>query len=162
MKMTPDIANITIEEYKPEHQPWFEKFNRDWIERHFWMEPIDFDVLQNPKKHLIDSGGVILMAFYGGQIAGTVALKFVSAGVYEFAKMAVDEKYRGLKIGSALAVAAMEKAKTLGATRLILFSNTKLATAISLYKKLGFKEIPVDGVYKRSNIKMEYSLNDSD
>lgn len=119
------------------------------------MEPIDFDVLQNPQEHIIYTGGIILMAKYNNQIAGTVALKFVSAGVYEFTKMAVDEKFRGLKIGQALADAALEKAKALGANRIVLFSNTKLTAAINLYKKIGFKEIPLDGIYKRSNIKME-------
>jgi hypothetical protein len=29
---------------------------------------------------------------------------------------------------------------------------------VTLYKKLGFVEVPVDGPYKRSNIKMELKL----
>jgi hypothetical protein len=33
-----------------------------------------------------------------------------------------------------------------------------LETAITMYRKLGFVEIPVDGIYKRSNIKMELLL----
>lgn len=145
-------------EYQPEHQPWFEKLNREWIERYFWMEPIDVEVLQHPDKHILGKGGTILMANHAGEIAGTVALKFVSPGVYEFTKMAVDEKFRGLKIGLALAEAAIRKAKSLNAGKIILYSNTKLAPAISLYKKLGFVEVPVDGPYKRSDIKMELTL----
>jgi ribosomal protein S18 acetylase RimI-like enzyme len=89
---------------------------------------------------------------------GTVALKFVEPGVYEFTKMAVDEKYRGLKIGKALALAAIEKGKALGAHKIILYSNTILANAIALYRKLGFQEVPVDSVYERSDIKMELPL----
>jgi len=34
-----------------------------------------------------------------------------------------------------------------------------LETAIAMYRKLGFKEIPVDGLYKRSDIKMELKLD---
>ena len=75
--------------------------------------------------------------------------------VYEFTKMAVGEKYRGQKIGRALGEAAIEKAKKLGAHKIILYSNTILTPAIELYRKLGFLEVPVDGPYKRSNIKME-------
>lgn len=77
---------VKILSYHPEHQPWFEKFYRDWIEEFFWMEPIDFDVLQNPEEHIIEKGGTILMAQCNNEMVGTVALKFVEPGVYEFTK----------------------------------------------------------------------------
>jgi GNAT superfamily N-acetyltransferase len=149
---------VSVFEYSPEYQPWFEKLNRDWIEKYFWMEPVDFQVLQNPTEHIISHGGTILMATCDKEIAGTVALKFVDNGVYEFTKMAVDEKFQGKKIGQALADAAIEKARELGGKRIILYSNTKLVPAISLYRKIGFTEVPLDGPYKRSDIKMELIL----
>lgn len=152
-------SSIKILNYSPEHQPWFEKLNRTWIEKYFWMEPIDFEVLSKPEQHIIQQGGFIFMAEYESEIAGTVALKLVEPGVYEFTKMAVDEKFQGMKIGKQLAEVAIEKAKKHKASKIILYSNTKLATAIALYRKLGFKEIPLDGPYKRSNIKMELLLN---
>ena len=145
-------------EYNSFYQPWFEKLNRHWIEKYFWMEPIDVSVLQDPESHIIQKGGAILMASVDDEIAGTVALKYVEPGVYEFTKMAVDERFRGQKVGLALAEAAIEKAQTLGAKRIILYSSTKLVPAISLYRKLGFIEIPVDGPYKRSDIKMQLTL----
>ncbi|MFD0999917.1 GNAT family N-acetyltransferase [Ohtaekwangia kribbensis] len=148
-------TTISVREYEPQHQPWFEKFNRAWIERYFWMEPIDFEVLQHPDKHILAHGGAILMAYAGEDVAGTVALKYVSPGIYEFTKMAVDEKFQGLKIGRLLAETAIVKAKSMGAHKIILYSHTSLATAIGLYRKLGFIEVPVDGPYKRSDIKME-------
>lgn len=153
-----DVMELTILEYKPEFQPWFEKFNRDWIEKHFWMEPIDVAVLQNPEEHILAKGGSILMASCDKEMAGTVALKYVEPGVYEFTKMAVDEKFRGQRIGLLLSEAAIIKARQSGAHKIILYSNTILAPAISLYRKLGFKEVPVDAVYKRSDIKMELTL----
>lgn len=154
------MENVTVEifDYRPEHQPWFEKFNRDWIEKYFWMEPVDTLVLQHPDEHIINKGGRILMAACNKEIAGTVALKFVEHGVYEFTKMAVDEKFRGQKVGWTLSHSAIDKAKALSADKIILYSNTVLAPAIALYRKLGFKEIPLDGPYKRSNIKMELTL----
>src|SRR6188768_641302 len=110
-----DVMQLSILEYRPEHQPWFEKLNRDWIEKFFWMEPIDFEVLQRPEDHIIKHGGSILMISCDQEIAGTVALKYASPGVYEFTKMAVSEKFRGQKIGQALAEAAIAKARSLGA-----------------------------------------------
>jgi GNAT superfamily N-acetyltransferase len=154
-----EATPLTIFSYQPEHQPWFEKFNRDWIEKFFWMEPVDFDVLQNPEKHIISKGGFIFMAQLESELVGTVALKFVEDGIYEFTKMAVTDKYHGLKIGKALSIAAIEKAKSLNAEKIILYSNTKLISAIALYRKLGFIEVALDGPYKRSDIKMELILN---
>ena len=149
---------ITMLEYTSFHQPWFEKLNRSWIEQYFWMEPIDVAVLQDPESHIIKKGGAILMATVDDEIAGTVALKFVEPEVYEFTKMAVAEEFRGQKVGLALAEAAIEKAGTLGARKIILYSSTKLVPAINLYRKLGFVEVPLDGSYQRSDIKMQLIL----
>ncbi len=154
--MTPSV--ITMLEYSSFYQPWFEKLNRQWIEQYFWMEPIDVAVLQDPERHIIQKGGAIIMACADDEIAGTVALKYVEPGVYEFTKMAVDERFRGQKIGLALSEAAIDKARSLGAKKIILYSSTKLTPAINLYRKLGFVEIPVDGTYKRSDIKMQLLL----
>ncbi len=148
-------SGVEIISYQKEHQPWFEKLNRDWIEKFFWMEPIDFAVLQHPEEHILKYGGTIFMGSFNNEIAGTAAVKFVEPGVYEFTKMAVDEKFQGKKIGKAIAEAAIEWCRKSGANRIILYSNTKLETAIAMYRKLGFVEIPLDGPYKRSNIKME-------
>jgi len=145
--------------YTPAFQPWFENLNREWIEHYFWMEPIDNEVLQHPEEHIIAPGGEILFALSDNVVAGTVALKFVTEGVYEFTKMAVSKEFRGKKAGQQLAEAAILKAKNLGANKIILYSNTVLTPAIALYRKLGFTEIPLDGPYKRSNIKMELLLS---
>jgi len=152
------MSGVTIVEYIATYQADFERLNKNWIEKYFWMEPVDVEVLSHPEEHIIQKGGSIFVAQYENETIGAVALKFVEPGVYEFTKMAVDEKFQGLKIGKQLALAAIEKAKEKAAQKIILYSNTKLVTAIALYRKLGFKEIPLDGPYKRSNIKMELSL----
>lgn len=149
---------IEIQNYQTHHQPYFEKLNRDWIEKYFWMEPIDFEVLQNPEAYILKPGGFIFMANFDNKIVGTVALKKVNEKVYEFTKMAVEDKHQGKKIGKILALTAIEKAKQLEAQRIILYSNTILSAAIYLYQSIGFKEVPLDGPYKRSNIKMELTL----
>jgi N-acetylglutamate synthase-like GNAT family acetyltransferase len=153
-----EAATVEIVKYNPSHQKAFETLNREWIEKYFWMEPVDFEVLQNPDKNIIGHGGEIFMAQLNGETVGTVALKFVSEGIYEFTKMAVNENYQGKQIGKKLALAAIDEAKQKNADKIILYSNTRLATAITLYRKLGFVEVPLDGPYKRSDIKMEIAL----
>lgn len=153
-------ANISIVAYQKAHQPFFEKFNRAWIEQHFWLETIDLYVLQNPEAAIIEPGGAILMALYNDEVAGTVALKKVNKEIFEFTKMAVDPAFRRKGIAEALSLAAFEKAKTLGAKKVILYSQTGLVPAITMYRKLGFVEVPLEpGVYERSDIKMEIDLD---
>lgn len=151
---------IQVIPYSPEHQPYFEQFNKAWIEKYFWLEDIDKYVLENPEEAIIAEGGEILMATYNGVVAGTVALKKVNAETYEFTKMAVDENYRRKGIAEALSYASFKKAKELGAAKVILYSNTALSGAIQMYRKIGFKEVPIgDRAYERSDIKMEIRLN---
>jgi ribosomal protein S18 acetylase RimI-like enzyme len=150
------MSSVTIVDYLPEHQPYFEKFNRAWIEELFEMEPVDEWVLTNPDKAIIETGGAILMAKFEGIIAGTVGLRKVDDTTYEFTKMAVDPSFRRKGIAEAISYASLQKARDLGADTVILYSNTKNAAAIRLYEKIGFRHIPVENdVYKRANVKME-------
>jgi ribosomal protein S18 acetylase RimI-like enzyme len=149
------MNEIKIVNYKPEHQSYFEKFNRAWIEELFEMEPLDEWVLTNPAKAILEQGGAILMAEYDGSIAGTVALRKVDEYSYEFTKMAVDKNFRRKGIAEAISYASFRKAKALGANRVILYSNTKNAGAVKLYEKIGFRHVQVENdVYKRANVKM--------
>lgn len=150
---------IRIVDYRPEHQPYFEKFNRAWIEAWFTMEPVDEWVLTNPDKAILETGGAILMALYAGEVAGTVGLRKVDDATYEFTKMAVDENFRRKGIAKAISYASFIKAKELGAKEVILYSNTKNAGAIKLYEKIGFRHLEVEpGVYKRANVKMTIDI----
>ncbi len=150
------MTEIKIVDYKPEHQPYFEAFNRVWIEELFEMEPVDEWVLTNPGQAILETGGAILMAEYNGVPAGTVGLRKVDEETWEFTKMAVDEKFRRLGIAEAISYASFKKAKALGAKKIILYSNKKNAFAIKLYEKIGFRHVEVEqGVYKRADVKME-------
>jgi ribosomal protein S18 acetylase RimI-like enzyme len=150
---------ISIVAYEPKYQPYFEKFNRQWIEAWFTMEPLDEYVLTNPGEAILKDGGAILMALYDEVPAGTVGLRKVADTVFEFTKMAVDENFRRKGIAEAISYASLQKAKELGATKVILYSNTKNANAIKLYEKIGFKHLQVEpGVYERANVKMEIGI----
>lgn len=156
------MTEIKIVDYRPEHQPYFEAFNRVWIEELFEMEPVDEWVLTNPEQALLQTGGAILMAEYNGVPAGTVGLRKVDNETWEFTKMAVDQNFRRLGIAEAISYASFKKAKLLGAKRVILYSNTKNAGAIKLYEKIGFRHVDVEpGVYKRANVKMVIGIDEA-
>ncbi|HTD41709.1 MAG TPA: GNAT family N-acetyltransferase [Mucilaginibacter sp.] len=149
-----------IIDYQPKYQPYFEKFNKAWLEEYFVVEPFDKWVLENPYEALIKNGGKIYFAALGPTIVGTVALRFIEEGVYEMTKMAVDKAHRGAGAGQFLCQTAIDKARKMGVVKLVLWSNSVLKNAIHIYHKLGFTEIPVlPGTYERSDIMMELSLN---
>ena len=73
--------------------------------------------------------------------------------------MAVDDDYQGMGAGILLCNTAIEKAREMGAKKLVLYSHTSLAPAIGIYRKAGFEEVPVEeGQYARADIKMEISF----
>lgn len=151
---------LTFLDYKPEHQPWFEKLNKSWLEEYFVVEPFDKWVLEQPDEAIIKQGGKIYFAASGSTIVGTVALRFIEDGVYELTKMGVDKAYHGGGAGQFLCRAAIDKARELGAKRLVLWSNRMLENAIHIYRKLGFTEIPVlAGTYGRADIMMEINFD---
>ncbi|QEC53003.1 acetyltransferase (GNAT) family protein [Anseongella ginsenosidimutans] len=150
---------MDIVKYKPEYQPHFERLNKAWLNKYFEEEPVDKWVLSHPEAAILQDGGAILFARHEEQIIGTVALRVIQPGIAELTKMAVDEAFQGLGAGSQLCKAAIEEARALQFNRLILYSSTRLARAIGIYRKLGFKEIPAEkGAYKRCDIKMELTI----
>jgi len=78
---------------------------------------------------------------------------------FELIKMAVTPKHRGKQYGDMLLEKCIAKAKEMKASKLILFSNSNLQTAIRLYEKFGFKHTEViDAPSETANIKMELYL----
>jgi len=85
-------------------------------------------------------GGAMLIARDADTAAGCVALRRIDAGTGEMKRMYVREQFRGSGLGRRLAVAVIDVAKQRGYTRLVLDTLPKLATAIALYRDLGFRE----------------------
>jgi len=143
----------------------FRRINEAWISTYFWLEESDIQVLSNPQKYILDKGGNVFIALLNGEPVGTCALIVRDISTCELAKMAVDNHARGRGIAYLLGAALIEKARERGFTRVVLEGNTKMAASISLYWKLGFKEIPFAGidqkqaVHTRCNIFMELRLN---
>lgn len=159
------MSEVTIREFQPGDTTAFCELNREWIERYFWLEPSDHDVLWNPQASIIDKGGRILMADREGIGIGCCALVAMGPGEYELAKMAVAPAERRAGIGRRLIAAAIELAEQISATRLYLKTNHTLTGAIALYESMSFRHLPSERVtpshYARADVFMERTVGTS-
>ena len=150
---------IEIVDYTEDKKEFIKTLNYEWLQKYFSIEPIDVLQLSDPKKEIIDKGGMIFYALYKGEIAGTASLLKVDNESYELGKMATTKDAQGMGIGKKLLQHCIDAATAAGAKKIILYSNTKLTPAIHLYKKFGFTQIPLlDSHYVRSNIVMKKML----
>jgi GNAT superfamily N-acetyltransferase len=89
---------------------------------------------------LAPPGGVLLVARYDGEPAGTAGVRLLDAATAELKRVFLREEARG-KGGAALLVAAAEDAaRSLGAERIVLDTRADLAEARALYARLGYEE----------------------
>jgi GNAT superfamily N-acetyltransferase len=147
---------VVIREFREELAPYFFSINQEWIEKYFSMEPFDHYQLEHPRANIIEKGGQIWFAEFEGKVVGTAAMKFVDPGKYELIKMGVLPQAQGHSIGHQLGATAIKWAQDQGASHIVLYSNTCLSSAIRLYRRLGFVEVPIEsGKYQRCDIKME-------
>lgn len=152
-------SNVHIIPYDDIYHEAFKTLNMEWLELYGLAEEPDLRVLSDPRGEIISRGGFIWVAIHDDEVIGTAALIKESDHSFELAKMSVAPGYRGLGIGRKLLETCIEKARASGATRLELFSNSQLKSALHLYERLGFRHIPVvDSPFQTADIKMELIL----
>lgn len=151
---------LKIIPFEQKHANLFRDLNLNWLEKFFFVEEKDKDLLNNSQKFILDKGGFIFMATLNSEVVGCYSLIPYSGAIYELGKMAINENYQGKKLGQQLLQHAVSFAKANNWDALVLYSSTKLPTALHIYKKNGFKEIPLEKnlPYARSDIKMKLSL----
>ncbi len=152
---------VEIVSFKPKYSKNFYDLNIEWLRSFFYVEPYDEEVLGNPLKYIINKGGYIFFAKLNNEVVGTIALMSMNIErTFELTKMAISPNQRGKKIGQQLMQHCLDFAKEEKFKALIIYSSRKLENAIYIYKKYGFKEIPVetDCHYDRCDIKMELNL----
>ena len=116
----------------------FIRLNEEWITSYFQLEDIDRKLAANPHK-VVDDGGYIFSLVSNNVVVGVCALFNEGNNVYELARMAVSPSHQGKGYGEKLIKACLLKAQDIKAKKVYLISNTKLKTAISLYKKMALK-----------------------
>jgi GNAT superfamily N-acetyltransferase len=154
------MTGVQIVAFRGELAPAFQRLNLDWIERLFVVEEADRKVLGDPERAIIARGGQIFFAMDGASAIGTVAMILTSPKRYELAKMAVASSHQRQGIGELLGAAAIAFAREAGAESVFLLTNSRLANAIRLYERLGFRHAPDPDPpeYARADVYMELRL----
>ena len=140
LKSAKQMPRAEIVPFAPEYKADFVRLNKAWIEKFFKMEEADLRILENTDS-ILNVGGAIFFAKIDGKVVGTCAILNMGNGVFELAKMGVDEEYQGRGIGRDLVSACIDYAKRCNANVITLETNSALKPAIGLYKKLGFVQV---------------------
>ena len=142
--------------YSETYQADFKRLNVEWISGLFAIEEHDIEQLDNPERYILKNNGAIFLAKVDEQIVGTVAMVNTENNSYELAKMCITPTIQGRGIGRLLCEKAIEFGKEQGAKLIWLESNRRAKTAIILYEKVGFVEVPMlPSPYARADIRME-------
>lgn len=144
----------------------FRLLNEAWISEYFTLEEADRALLGDPVGQVVEPGGAVLVARLGPDgstvVIGGIGLLPVEPGVFELVKMAVSPDHQGQGTGRKLIAAALERARALGATRVVLESNAQLVQAVHLYESFGFRHLGHDEVapspYVRADVHMALDL----
>jgi GNAT superfamily N-acetyltransferase len=154
------MSAIVIVPFRREYAADFRRLNLDWIERLFQVEAPDLKVLDDPERAIVADGGMVFFALEGEAVVGTVAMICAGEGRCELAKMAVARTHQGRGIGEQLGRACKLWAVENGFRTVFLETNSRLANAIRLYERLGFRYAvdPHPSDYARADVYMELPI----
>lgn len=146
------------EKYKSE----FINMNKAWICDMFTVEEEDLREMENIKP-AIERGGNIFFAIDDNEaVMACCMIAPRDDGDWEIMKFAAKDEYKGSGAGSACLKACIEYAKQRKIEKILIVSNRKCVAALHLYRKFGFKEIPVNKEkfpFERADIAFEMYLN---
>ncbi|HFH9946594.1 TPA: GNAT family N-acetyltransferase [Streptococcus suis] len=149
---------MNIETYKPEYKEAFIAMNLAWIEEMFQVEDEDRMVLGSIKERLANGGEIFFAINDEGEIMASCMVAPLPSGEWEIEKFVAKKEFAGQGAGKACLQACMDFIKEKQIQKVIIVSNRKCVSAIHLYRKFGFIEIPVDKnkfPYERADIAFE-------
>jgi GNAT superfamily N-acetyltransferase len=106
------------------------------------FQSFDEELAGLPGRYAPPQGTILLAEAEGGAIAGVIAMRALDPFTAEMKRLFVRPSYQGTGLGRALAEAIIDAARRRGYSRMRLDTLPMMGSAIALYRKLGFVEIP--------------------
>ncbi len=125
----------------------------DWV-----GNAICFGSFERELAGLPGSYSPILIAVDGDRLAGCVALRMLGDGIGEMKRLYVRPVFQGAGLGRTLVDRVIAKARASGCHALRLDTLPRMERAISMYRGLGFREIPPYGDNPAEAICFELNL----
>jgi ribosomal protein S18 acetylase RimI-like enzyme len=96
-----------------------------------------------------------------GAVQGCVGIRLLSKDTAELTRLYVAKAYRGRGLGKMLCLAAIHDGRRLGYESLRLDTTSRSVASLSLFRELGFREIPRYHSDEFAEIFMEKTLRDA-
>lgn len=151
--------DITLTRWQDCYAGAYKTLGLEWLDKYSLTEAVDYPVLENPKAAILKKGGMIWFALCDGEAVGTISLLPLSDSVWELIKFGVTEKYQGKGIGEFLLKTALCYAREQNAAKVVLETNSVLASAIAMYRRNGFQDVPLgESEFATADTRMELNL----
>ena len=103
--------------------------------------------------------GLFLVGYLGATPVATGGLRHHGHGQLEVKRMYVVPEARGKGLSRQMLAALEDRARTLGATRIVLETGMRQPEAISLYESSGYERIPGFGHYADAPLSISFEKN---
>ena len=97
-----------------------------------------------------EGDGAFLVAYDRDMPVGCGAVRRLDAETAELKRMYVAPSHRGRGVGRRIVAALEDEARTLGVSRMVLETGSRLDRAIAMYRGVGYAAIPLFGEYLAS------------
>ena len=122
------------------------------------LQKYDEEVLHLERKYG-EPPGRLYLVYCGEEVAGCVGLKKLDETSCEIKRLYVRARFRGHKLGEQMVERLMADARAIGYRHILLDTLPFLRTAIQMYLRMGFYEIPsYNGSPMENLIYMKYDL----
>lgn len=135
---------MKIVPYEEKYKNDFIQMNTFWISNMFKLEPEDRKELENIDASIQQGGNIFFALDESENVMACCMIAPRADGDWEIMKFAAKNMYTGTGAGNACLRACIDYARKKGILRIIIVSNRKCVAALHLYRKNGFKEIPVN------------------
>ncbi len=122
-------------------------WGNDNMQRHYGVHPhnpneqVEQDIKTIDK--FLPPNGRLMLAFVDNNVCGVGCLKVINKEIGEVKRMYVDPSFRKVGAGRAILQSIIQAAKVKGYKKVRLDSPKFMEAAHSLYRSVGFKDIPV-------------------
>jgi GNAT superfamily N-acetyltransferase len=135
-----DLIHVESEPGLTEIRNLFREYQR-YLGFDLCFQGFERELAQLPGEYAAPDGRLILCEFEGAP-AGCIALKPIGTAVCEMKRLFVRSDFRGHGLGRRLSMYVIEEARRIGYEVMKLDTVPALTQALSLYRSLGFREIP--------------------